>query len=76
MEQGHHMKRDPFHENFVRQTMHPYHYLMNIWNSHATSKVDFHIVGFEAPDYLRDEARKRTYFQAFPKFEAFTRVMK
>lgn len=70
-ESGNDIRRDPFHENFVRQMMHPYHYLMYIWERHPTSKVDFHIPGFEAPDYLREPARKRTYHEAKDKIDLF-----
>lgn len=41
-ESGNDIRRDPFHEHFLRQTVHPYHYLMYIWERHPTSKIDFH----------------------------------
>ena len=43
--------------------MHPYHYLLNCWERHPTSKVDMHMNWIEAPDYLRERARKRTYHE-------------
>lgn len=75
-ESGNDIRRDPFHEHFVRTTMHPYHYLMFIWERHPTSKVDFHLPGFEAPDYLRERARKRTLADAYSKISTFYMMLK
>lgn len=43
------IRRDPFHEHFMREAMHPYHFLLNIWKRHPHSKVDFYLPGFEMP---------------------------
>ena len=56
--------------------MHPYHYLMNIWERHPTSKVDFHQPGFEAPDYLRERVRKRPYAEVKSKIDLFWLTIK
>jgi len=75
-ESGNDIRRDPFHEHFLRQTVHPYHYLMYIWERHPTSKIDCHIPGFEAPDYLRERSRKRTYADAKSKIDTFFLTIK
>lgn len=75
-ESGNDIRRDPFHEHIVRQTMHPYHYLMYIWERHPTSKVDFHQPGFEAPDYLRERVRKRPYAEVKSKIDTFWLTIK
>lgn len=70
-ESGNDIRRDPFHEHFLRESMHPYHYLMYYWERHPSSKVDTHLIGFEAPDYLRERTRKRPYAAVKSKIDTF-----
>ncbi len=75
MEDENDLRRDPAHEHFMRETLHPYHFLLNKWKRAAYHKVDFYLGGFEAPDYIREPARKRTLIQARDKMIAFYRLL-
>jgi len=66
--------RDPFHENIVRQTMHPYFFLLTRYKKDAFSKIDSYLRGFEAPDYMREPAERQTFFKSSGKFYAFHKM--
>lgn len=55
--------------------MHPYHVLLNLWQRHAHSKVDFYMPGFEMPDYVQDELKKRTFYEARGKLDLLYKMI-
>ena len=58
------MRRDPFVENMMRESLHPMYYNLHKYRRVRFNKVDHAVTGFEAPEYLKAEARKRTYIES------------
>ena len=58
-------RRSPFHEHVLREATHPYQQLLHGWRRSRYFKVDMAMKGFEAPQYLKEEANKRTYIDSF-----------
>ena len=54
-------RRGILHEQVNRESMHPYNYQLKMWSRSGFAKVDASMMGFEAPDYIREEVRKQTY---------------
>ena len=67
--------RCPFHEHFMRESTHPYHHTLNKWSRFAYSKVDTYLRGFEAPEYLREPVRQRTYMECKEKIDTFHEML-
>ena len=65
------LRRDPLYEHMFRESMHPLQFEMARWRRLRYFKVDDCIKGFEAPDYLKEEARKRTYIQSLANITKF-----
>lgn len=62
METDAELSRGAFHEHFLRECMHPYHLNINKMKREAYHKIDTYLRGFEAPEYLRGPATRRTYW--------------
>lgn len=58
-------RRNPFFEHIVRESTHPYQTLLFLWRRQRYFKVDMALKGFEAPQYIKEEARQRTFFDSF-----------
>lgn len=58
------LRRSPFYEHMVRETCHPYQYLMQKYKRMRYFKVERIIQGFYVPEHLREEAKKRTWAHA------------
>ena len=54
--------------------MNPMHVNLIKYRVNAYEKVDLKCKGFIAPDYIREEARMRTYSQAAEKLEAYHKM--
>jgi hypothetical protein len=58
-------RRSPYLEHIFRESTHPYQSLFFNWRRQRYFKVDMVLKGFEAPQYIRDEAQQRTYFDSY-----------
>ena len=61
-------RRSPYLEHIFRESTHPYQQQLFAWRRHRYFKVDVALKGFESPQYIRDEAQKRTFFDSFVNF--------
>lgn len=75
METDMELYRCPFHEHFLRETTHPYHYSLNKWSRFAYSKIDTYLRGFEAPDHIKNEVKNRTYVDCKEKIDTFHEML-
>lgn len=70
------IRRDPLWEHAVRESMNPMMREIPRYRKMRYFKVDFGVKGFEAPDYIKEEARKRTYFQSLSNLATFRHFFK
>lgn len=66
--------RCPFTEHFIREAMHPMHVNLIKYRLNSHDKVDFKCRGFIVPDYIREEARMRTYADAKRKIDVYNKM--
>ena len=70
------IRRSPLIEHVFRESMHPYMREMIRYRLYRYFKVDHCVKGFIAPDYLQEEARKRTMLQTFGNIITFRHFFK
>lgn len=58
-------RRGAYFEHIQRESTHPYQHLLYGWRRQRYFKVDTALKGFEAPQYIKEEARQRTFFDSF-----------
>ena len=57
------VRRSAFFEHIQRESMHPMNLLLYKYRIQRYFKVDLALSGFHAPDYIKEEARNRTYIK-------------
>lgn len=60
---GWELRRDVLNEHIFRESLHPFLREMIRYRHLRFQKVEDAVMGFEAPDYIREEVRKRTFIQ-------------
>lgn len=58
-------RRGILNEQINRESMHPYNQQLPMWKRMGFGKVDASTIGFEAPDYIREDVRKQTYLDVY-----------
>lgn len=70
------LRRNPLTEHAFRESLHPFMREMFRYRAHRYYKIDHAVKGFIVPDYLKDEARKRTMLQTFGNIITFRHFFK
>lgn len=71
MFKGEEMRRDPLFEHVLRESTNPTMFNMYKWRRERYFKVDGAVKGFEAPDYLKEEGRQRSFIDSFANIYRF-----
>lgn len=69
-------RRNPLFEHCMRESMHPYMFELFRYRAMRYFKVDYAIKGFVVPDYLQEEAKKRTLLQSYGNMITFRHFFK
>lgn len=70
------IRRDPLFEHAMRESLHPMMRELVRYRKQRYFKVDYGLKGFEAPDYIKEEARRRTFFKSLSNHITFRHFFK
>ena len=68
-------RRGMMNEQVNRESMHPYNIQLPMWKRMGYAKVDVSMMGFEAPDYIKEEVRKQTYVEVYDKILKYKHML-
>lgn len=62
-------------EQVNRESMHPYNIQLNMWRRMGYGKVDASMMGFEAPEYIKEDVRKQTYMEVYDRILSYRHML-
>jgi len=68
-------RRGVLGEQINRESMHPYNQQLPLWRRMGFGKVDATMMGFEAPDYIREDVRKQTYLEVYDRILTYKHMV-